>query len=489
MNVEHRSHLIHMTDSVEDEPTARNLPEPMIIHPSGDGATPAVSSTSRVSQDGMGSTGEETATDTEDSSPRGRKIAPREYIPLSTDSITLQGAREEISENNTTHAAQPTAHRSRRDGPIESAAEEDQVFIEGVTPGRLPGTEFVYDLEGAGLSRLRMYQSWPGKNRFFFRGHCMTGGESEYHRRKGKRGPLYLCVPTISLPSLGTWFCILAPSAVYFILAAPSMWKEISPALPLATGLLFLLTVTTLLTTCLTDPGVLPRRDVVLACKGRQQLADRLGYDALGLTGNGVLEEINGKDVEQLVPKDLRDKGYRWCRTCQIIKPPRSAHCSFCDNCVMRFDHHCPFVNNCVGQRNYLCFFGFTSAVTCLSLFVIPSIFWYVIIPHGKKPDGAADDPTTMKVVHWILIVILGIVIIAVLMVMGLWGYHTFLILTGKTTKEHLKGTKVPYIEKAPTIFATRGPRMFDPRALIIDGILKPRKEAEAEKDKELEQV
>lgn len=494
MNVEHRSHLIRMTDEVENEPSARNLPVPIVIRPSGDGATPAVSSTSRVSLDAVGSTGDETAT--EGSSPRGRKIAPREYVPLASESITLEGgSREEDDDSGERTFLRDTAaavgEKSRRIGPTE---EVDQICIEGVTPGKLPGTEFVYDDVEEGHScdstRLRMYELWPGKNRFFFHGHCMTGGESEYRRSRGEPKGLERCVPSISLPSLGTWFCILAPSAVYFVLAAPKMWNEISPALPLATALIFLLTVISLLTTCLTDPGILPRRDVVLACKGRQQLAERLGYDALGLTGDGMLEEIHGKDVEQLVPKDLREKGYRWCRTCHIVKPPRSAHCSFCDNCVMRFDHHCPFVNNCVGQRNYLCFFGFTSAVTCLSLFVIPSILWYVIIPHTKNPSDV-EDPTTTKVVQWLLIIVLGIIIIAVLMVMGLWGYHTFLILSGKTTKEHLKGIQVPYIEKKPTLFAARGPRMFDQRAVIIDGILNPKKQSEegAETDKELEQV
>ena len=43
----------------------------------------------------------------------------------------------------------------------------------------------------------------------------------------------------------------------------------------------------------------------------------------------------------------------RFCRKCQVPKPPRTHHCSVCRRCVMKMDHHCPWVNNCVGFYNY----------------------------------------------------------------------------------------------------------------------------------------
>lgn len=57
------------------------------------------------------------------------------------------------------------------------------------------------------------------------------------------------------------------------------------------------------------------------------------------------------------------------------------------------------------------------------------------------------------------------------LMVIFLWSYHVFLISAGLTTKEHWKGhqTKesIPGYGEEMTIFSRRGPRLFNPRALV----------------------
>ncbi|KAI4322532.1 hypothetical protein L6164_022216 [Bauhinia variegata] len=77
------------------------------------------------------------------------------------------------------------------------------------------------------------------------------------------------------------------------------------------------------------DPGIIPRN--------YEEYSESEEIGAGDGRRRNKKVTINGVEVK-----------LKYCRVCQIFRPPRSCHCAICDNCVERFDHHCPWIGQCI---------------------------------------------------------------------------------------------------------------------------------------------
>uniref|UniRef100_A0A0G4FDN6 Palmitoyltransferase n=1 Tax=Chromera velia CCMP2878 TaxID=1169474 RepID=A0A0G4FDN6_9ALVE len=174
-------------------------------------------------------------------------------------------------------------------------------------------------------------------------------------------------------------------------------------------------------------------------------------HDAPPDTVGGGHGEAGEEEEAGWVPTPA--EGYRYCNTCEVIRPPRSAHCSYCGNCVMRHDHHCAFMNNCIGQRNFHGFVGFLCSALFLGVAVVAGLVLYMF-------TVAAGSGLRTEVVIAITVTIGFLVLCAVVAVCILLVTHLILIVRGKTTREALKARN----SSGPTFFQRRGPALFNPK-------------------------
>mmetsp|Transcript_24264 Transcript_24264/g.69148 ORF Transcript_24264/g.69148 Transcript_24264/m.69148 type:complete len:489 (+) Transcript_24264:58-1524(+) len=272
-----------------------------------------------------------------------------------------------------------------------------------------------------------LYEIWPhtaAQSRILCHGRCMTGPEMDF-------GFHFMA-----------WIVILVPSGFYFVYPAGYLWHHVSPALPLGAIVLFCLTVFFMLLTAYTDPGYLPRPAIQVSVPG---LEERTSVVA----GTPPLEVDECGEVLCPLGEESFALGYRWCATCQLVRPPRASHCNDCNCCVLRFDHHCPFVNNCVGRRNYAFFYAFLLSGAGLGLSVLPGILcwcWHLRSLGGEWLQIL--DRTSVRVA------LVGVLVgscILILVLVGLSVFHTVLICKGRTTKEVLSGKPVV----APALVST----------------------------------
>ncbi|XP_040206891.1 palmitoyltransferase ZDHHC14 isoform X1 [Rana temporaria] len=252
----------------------------------------------------------------------------------------------------------------------------------------------------------RKWEVFPGRNKFYCNGRIMMARQT---------GVFYL-----------TMILILVTSGLFFAFDCPYLAVNITPAIPVIGGILVFFVMGTLLRTSFSDPGVLPRATPDEAADLERQIDVANGSTSGGYRPPPRTKEvvINGQTVK-----------LKYCFTCKIFRPPRASHCSLCDNCVERFDHHCPWVGNCVGKRNYRFFYMFILSLSFLTVFIFAFVITHVILRSQQTGFLNALKDSPASVLEAV------VCFFSVWSIVGLSGFHTYLISSNQTTNEDIKGS------------------------------------------------
>lgn len=164
-----------------------------------------------------------------------------------------------------------------------------------------------------------------------------------------------------------------------------------------------------------------------------------------GCTDPGILPKQYDNYIRKKPERKSIIRGHlitlKYCLTCDIFRPPRSSHCSKCDNCVQKFDHHCDWVGNCIGIRNYKFFY-----LLLLSL-IIDDIYQvgfclFILCNYIKKKD----DSHYLLIIISMSAIILYDILFLTLFLGKLFFPHTYYCFNNLTYYENYKGKfkKVP---------------------------------------------
>ncbi|KAJ3757281.1 DHHC palmitoyltransferase-domain-containing protein [Lentinula raphanica] len=212
---------------------------------------------------------------------------------------------------------------------------------------------------------IRKWQLHPSRNKFFLRGHVLTGGDSPW---------AFIVSFAVLCAVAGLWF---GSTCQWWWLQEGAGGK----VMVCIGGYLALIVISSMLKTAFTDPGILPRN-----------LDPDPPYPATSPSDGGVRAPM---------PRDLKVRAdtvrVKYCPTCKTYRPPRSSHCKMCDNCVDGCDHHCQWVNNCVGRRNYTTFFVLLLTATINLLLIIATSVAHLYFLTQRGGPGTPPGPISFK--------------------------------------------------------------------------------------------
>ena len=248
--------------------------------------------------------------------------------------------------------------------------------------------------------KLKNYQYWRGKNKFYCEGKIMCG-PSSFKR--------YIFL----------FLLIIFPSIVEIFFVTLSFNSAIISVILTVIEFISLgIIIYLFFNICTKNPGYLLRNE---------------SYFHVTET------KIKSKKIIQMNIRGFMKK-IKFCETCVLYRPPCTSHCKYCDSCVEKFDHHCFWIGNCVGKNNYHDFFVFLISLLIFDFlkFVISITTAVYLICNRRKKNFFINNFYIHIVITFL---IFAYSIVYGVFIMMLYKYHVKLIFEGITTYEDIKKT------------------------------------------------
>ncbi|KAF7639934.1 Palmitoyltransferase [Meloidogyne graminicola] len=195
-----------------------------------------------------------------------------------------------------------------------------------------------------------------------------------------------------------TFLLIIFTMTLFCVFDLPFLTLKVSIAIPIVSSALFLLVISSLLRAAFSDPGIIPRATPkeVLEWERQCQESDPFFQRDEWVQPRTRIVNIRGQQVK-----------LKYCFTCCIFRPPRSSHFFIFVTSLWILD---AFMGFCVGLHLYL-----------------------LSIEKGTFMDALKETPPSL---------LTGVInVISIWSVLGLSGFHIYLLALGQTTNEDIKGT------------------------------------------------
>ena len=126
----------------------------------------------------------------------------------------------------------------------------------------------------------------------------------------------------------------------------------------------------------------------------------------------------------------------KYCKSCKIIRRPRTFHCKYCKKCILKHDHHCFILGICIGKKNYFYFIIYiiVSTIYCIKISIINILF---IKDYGLNFNELFTDK--IKLIEILNLILLVLSLFIFINLIFFIFQHIYLISKNITTRESIK--------------------------------------------------